>query len=591
MEHIHQTRPEHCNKELKRMKRLKNEVTSTEKAEYLTPSNMRAFRLHDLLPDKELADQLVDLYLSTFENTFRVLHVPRFIEEYNALWVGEEPKTVFIAKLLAMMASASCFYGVNDHATPGSDFSLSQSARGWALAVQSWVSSTIGRRERVNVDVVQVQCLLLIAGNATAFEGELGWVSSGSLLRNAMMLGLHRDPCHFPNVSKYYAEVRRRLWLTIVELDLQAALENGMAPSISLDEYDTTLPANVEDERLFENLVDDPVPTDLAGSFTRTSFQLVLARSFPTRMRIAKLVNSLHFDLSYDEVLRLTQELIQYLHDVPFYFSDCGQTNMFFPGMSKSITFALSSFRFLIYRSLLVLHRPFALKAYTDRASQERFLYSRRICTESCLALLAPLTPTSPEQTEASTSPRILHLKGMTLCDEIFHAAITISLELRSSANEVALPILPVATWGRRNQNQIQNPTTPFGNITNFQRDTMLHAVESTINNFAARVQKDRQCCKVFLFLVMAFMSARRLLFEPERDVISFFQEKCTDAVMHGKVLLGLASRGGGTGRDKPGLYAHVSVLLPHFPYSLGVKANQLSSSNHQHPQRIPTRV
>lgn len=536
LDHVHKQKERHSElsefSEYKKMKRLKAEIASREKEEYLIPAHLQAFRLEELVPDRQLADQLLNLYLSTFETTYRVLHVPKFLDEYNAFWAGEKPDAVFVAKLLVALASGSCFY----HGSGNTDPSLAKTSQGWALAVHSWASSTM-KKERMNMHTIQVQCLLLIADQAIGFECDLGWISCGALVRNAMMIGLHRDPCHFSRVSKYYAEIRRRLWTTIVELDMQAALGNGMLPSISLDECDSALPVNVDDEQLSEKMVDDPVPFSLAERFTRTSFQLVLARSLPVRMRIAKLVNSLKFDLSYDEALKLTEDLIQQLHDMPPYFRDSEQGRPP-PNVPKdSFTFEISLLRLQIYRCLLILHRPFALGAVSGQGGQERFMYSRKVCVESCLAILAPLM-SLPEEVGPHCSSQILHLKGSMFGDEVFHAGLTLCLELKAAIADIALPALPYSSSYSTGTSNL----TSFGNITNSHRETMFRAVECTIDHFARKIQRDRHGSKMFLFLYMALASARRLISEPDSDPISFFQESCLRAVMHCKALLSGAS-------------------------------------------------
>lgn len=533
LEFVHQTKRKSAGEsqsEYHKLKQLKAEISSKKRQEYQLPSHLQAFRLHEILPGREIADQLLHLYLSTFETTYRVLHVPKFLEEYNAYWAGSQGENAaFTAKLLALMACSTCFYNPGDGESPEADVSLNKTAHGWALAVQSWVFSTLGK-ERINIDTVQIQCLLRIAGEANGFEGELGWVSSGSLVRNAMMMGLHRDPCHFPRVSKYYAEIRRRLWTTIVELDMQAALRNGMPPFISLDSYDTVLPVNIDDEKLSETMVDDPVPTDLATNFTRTSFQLILAQSLPIRMRISKLVNALKFDSDYDEALELSQALTEKLHTVPFYFRDDGNIKSFH-GVPNSFTFPISLLRLVIHQSLLVLHRPFAFGFSKGRGGPAQFFYSRKICTESCLALLAPLTSMAPDFPRFS--PQILRLKGRMLQEELLHAALTICLELKSATDDVGLPALP------SDGNMIR---TSFGEFTDSQQEAMIRAVESTIDYFANKVQRDKEECKSFLFLGLALASARRRLFHASTQVIPYFQAVCIRGIMQNKALLGGAS-------------------------------------------------
>ncbi len=75
------------------------------------------------------------------------------------------------------------------------------------------------------------------------------WSSLGSLIRQAIAIGLHIDPIKiFPNISPREVEVRRRLWWTIAGLEALLCLSLGRPSAISY--YDTELPQDIEDDKL-----------------------------------------------------------------------------------------------------------------------------------------------------------------------------------------------------------------------------------------------------------------------------------------------------------------------------------------------------
>ncbi len=47
-----------------------------------------------------------------------------------------------------------------------------------------------------------------------------GWLLISTILHLAMRMGYHRDPDHFPAISPFEGEMRRRIWTTILQLDL-----------------------------------------------------------------------------------------------------------------------------------------------------------------------------------------------------------------------------------------------------------------------------------------------------------------------------------------------------------------------------------
>ena len=52
------------------------------------------------------------------------------------------------------------------------------------------------------------------------------------------MLGLHRDPSHFPEVPPITAEVRRRIWWQLVHIDVLVAIASGLPPMVELGSWD-----------------------------------------------------------------------------------------------------------------------------------------------------------------------------------------------------------------------------------------------------------------------------------------------------------------------------------------------------------------
>lgn len=461
-------------------------------------SNLQPPRLESLVPDRHVTDKLVNLYFSTLETTFRILHVPQFLAEYEDFWSSDNSaspnlwsRDVFAAKLLSLMAcAANVGVTVEEHNPLASNHTV----KGWVQAVGSWVK-TVTTYAKLDLDFIQVMCLLLIARQAIAYEGDLAWLAAGSLLREAMMIGLHRDPINFKSVSPFYAEIRRRLWATIVELDLQAALDTGVPVGISEDDYDCAPPSNLDDEDFSFNSTTVPVskPSSL---LTRTSFQVSLAHTVGTRIRIVKIVNQIRLSSNYQEILDLSQIITTHLSQTQLIIT--GQS----PGEGLPSKFQQSLYLFLVYRYLLALHRPFVLSLAETR--NEMYRYSREICIKACLSLLSPLK-LDPESEARPVYPHILRLRGGMFRSEIFHAAATLCFELRLQVKDNTLPFLPGAL-----------PDHTDESID--KRDSLLRTVESAIKYFEFKVRTEKQACKAFMLLNMVYTSAQSELHSGSHD-------------------------------------------------------------------------
>ncbi|GLA13943.1 hypothetical protein AnigIFM62618_011361 [Aspergillus niger] len=511
------------------LRRLKHDLRGLDRRRQGGQVPSPKLKLVELLPDRPLAEYLMQLYFSTFETTLRILHVSSFTSEWDAFWdrsvshtdgsLNSNKTDVFNAKLLMLMACASCFATNKAEPITSAGFnphSLIQRCQKWIEAVTTWLASMTSHAQ-MNLDVIQIKCLLLLAQQATAQEGDLVSMASGSLLREAMLMGLHRDPCNFPNVSPYWAELRKRLWLTIIELELQASLYSGIPLAISMDEFDSPLPSDIDDE---DFTIESPrlPPPGRSDTLIRTSFQIALAQTLETRMAISKIVNRVRMSATYDnEIMTLSERLTTGLAQAPPDLRDDTGTTTTAGGSpdnnSSTSSFRRSFFLFLHYRSLLALHRPFFLRF--AETPNEPFNYSRRVCIQTSLALLSqlehfsdhrpnnnhPSPPQPPPVDNNHFPPHILHLKGGLFRDDIFHAAATICFELRLQT---------------KSQERVIDPPLPGSNISkymdqsvHYQRLALFESVENAIRYFEGKVRVEKRATKMFSILMILFMVVR----------------------------------------------------------------------------------
>ena len=275
---------------IRNCKNLARVIKAQRKAPPVLPSKID-------LPSKDIADRLVDYYLRCIENIYRVLHIPTFRKNYDALWSSEvELDTAFLIQVKLVLAIGAATYD--------DVFSLRNSATRWVYEAQTWASEPEAKK-RLSLQALQNNILLLLARETTGIGESLICISAGSLLRAAVYMGLHRDPVYLPKRTILAAEMRRRIWNTILEMNLQSSMSSGGPPFISLDDFDTEPPGNFDDDQL---LAEDPTPKP-PETFTQTSVAIVLQRTFPVRLQIAKFLNNLGSRGTYEETLRLTATL------------------------------------------------------------------------------------------------------------------------------------------------------------------------------------------------------------------------------------------------------------------------------------------
>lgn len=73
------------------------------------------------------------------------------------------------------------------------------------------------------------------------------WMMTGLAIRMAQSLGLHRDGSHFPQLTPYEVEIRRRVWWALCFLDVRSSEDQGMDYTIAPGSFDTKFPLNLDD--------------------------------------------------------------------------------------------------------------------------------------------------------------------------------------------------------------------------------------------------------------------------------------------------------------------------------------------------------
>jgi hypothetical protein len=347
-------------------------MTKAAKTKQPTGLDMGSTNFKDQVPPREMADQLVDLYFRTYESVYRILHIPSFRKEYVDFWnYPESTSTIFVVKLLLVMAIGACFcQGEREE-------DIRSSARQWVISSQSWASALFDK-EQLNLSIIQVNCLLLLARQTNSVGVDLIWIPTGNLLRIAFSMGFHRDPKHFPKLPLFVAEMRRRIWATVLEMTVQNSIDLGMPPLISSNDFDTEPPSNIDDEDISESttVMPNQRPNHV---FTQTSIQISLCKSLRTRLGIVHFVNSFHLEPSYDEVLHLGQEINKACNDAS------RLTQSYSAYLPRPTAFQTSLLDIHIRRFALEVHRPFFLISQTD----PRYYFSRKVRLENALKIFS----------------------------------------------------------------------------------------------------------------------------------------------------------------------------------------------------------
>ena len=334
--------------------------------------------LISLLPQKELSDQLVQIYVDNLESTYRVLHLPSFWEEYSHFWKApQEGRPAFAAIVLLILASTYCVKEASSSMFRGDSSVGRETAILWIQTCDSWLQTQ--SQKHTTMATFQIHYLSFIAKQINSIKRKRMWASVGNLTRLALSSGLHRDAqvvnlrhsaSSCKKVSIFDQEMRRRIWATISELELQTAFERGMPTMLRDLVEDCGPPLNLDDEEFDPSMDQLPSPGPISN-YTRSSFQHLSRSSWSLRLELVSVINGPHPQMAYEVVLMYDKKITQYLDEIP-HWSD------------KASLVSRVLLQLQLQMFLLFLHRPYA----REEARSSRYDYSAIVHLRSAMRIL-----------------------------------------------------------------------------------------------------------------------------------------------------------------------------------------------------------
>ncbi|RFU73180.1 c6 zinc finger domain-containing [Trichoderma arundinaceum] len=327
--------------------------------------------LEALLPLKEEADALISVYLDQFEQIHRIVHVPTFRKEYAEFWKPgtKQRYAAFTALILSMMAVASCVHTHESLKFIGMMSNARHWAERWIGACDAWASNQSQKHRRLIH--YQVACLLYLGKRVNTIKKKRFWTSSGMLIRDGIAVGLHREPSHMGGkITVYNQEMRRRIWATVQEFDMQASFDHGLPTLVSQLHFDTNPPRNLDDEDFDENTTALP-PSKPAKEYTFSSFQNLARQSLSLRLELSRLLTGPLSEIDYDQVIRYTNDLTHEIDALPSW--DMNPENSCVTKKNPLIAYTLLHVQLRQY--IIPLHQPY-LKL---RKQNSKYQYSEII--------------------------------------------------------------------------------------------------------------------------------------------------------------------------------------------------------------------
>jgi hypothetical protein len=204
------------------------------------------------------------------------------------------------------------------------------------------------------------------------------WILMGTTVQIALHMGYHRDPSHFKGMSPFTAEMRRRVWATIVEMDLGISAQMGLPRLIKQWQTDTQAPSNLQDSDFNKSTVEMP-PSRPQTDLTTMLYRLV-------RAKLTNVIGNIWDFLAdvrpypYTEVQKMDNKLDEARNSLP--------DGLRWYSIARCITDSPQRImqkviiETLFHRAKIVLHRKYMFCPPAESAD------SKRIVLQSALKLL-----------------------------------------------------------------------------------------------------------------------------------------------------------------------------------------------------------
>lgn len=211
------------------------------------------------------------------------------------------------------------------------------------------------------------------------------WFVEGVTIRLALRLGYHREPSNQRNLSSlspYECEMRRRVWMTIYQLDAIISFQVGLPSMIPVDSCDTRPPLNLELSYLDPEAQELPPPRPMTD---HTSATYTIAKQ-PIIDMFKKIVAHTQAltPRPYEETLQLDTMLRTAYDELPEVLKSKPISRSLVDG--NSLVIRRMTLEFLFLKTMVILHREHL--AHHGNASTST---SHQACLRASLIMLERL--------------------------------------------------------------------------------------------------------------------------------------------------------------------------------------------------------
>lgn len=334
------------------------------------------------LPPKPAVDKLVTRYFNSYDPAVHILHSPTFHKQLRTHWQDpSKTSLVWLGLLYAILClGMQSYHKIGDEPPEWKGRAVELATEYRLRTVQCLINSDYTKSSIYTIEAL----ILYTHGEYTArWDGEVGiWIVVGMIVRLAMRMGYHRDPSHYPGITPYQAEMRRRVWTFVRQMDILFSFQLALPHMIRDSDCDAFFPRNIfEDEFGPESKVLPPARPDTEP--TPVSYMIMKSRITYQFGLIIEQLNPVNGkQVSYDEILRRDN----LLRDMKATMTPHLRLRPMEECMHDPATLLMQrySLDILWQKTMCVLHRKYMTRARTNH----RYSHSRRSCVDAAMEIL-----------------------------------------------------------------------------------------------------------------------------------------------------------------------------------------------------------
>ncbi|RDL35368.1 uncharacterized protein BP5553_07299 [Venustampulla echinocandica] len=344
------------------------------------------FDILSAIPPRPIVDRLLSKYFNQMELSPVATHGPTFLKEYENFW-DNPPGTpvMWLGLLFAMMCLAVHFqkFAASGSTTVNPALRSTQEHEYQLQTYREKVAQclVLGKYTKSVPYTVQTLLLYFTIEYIQCKDTQVGpWILMGMILRIAMRMGYHRDPSHDPRISPFQAEMQRRLWAVLVQVDLANSHQVGLPRMIREGQSDTMEPRNLLDTDFNEDILELP-PSRPPTDFTPMLYVIAKNKVLKGYTMATDLSGSTTLP-PYAEVIKLDRLVHTSHNSLP----PCLQLRSILQSLTDQPEKLMQRIYLdtIFHSSRCMIHRRYLLSARTNC----HYKYSRKSCIDAALQIL-----------------------------------------------------------------------------------------------------------------------------------------------------------------------------------------------------------